>query len=127
MQMIGYKTTVQKGDLIMVNVQIDEDELLDMLVDRVKVWRDNQDTIDLYTDMYKHMIDDGCFDGMELNIMSIVDNDIVNWCSVISDGDDDFDKVKELAEQDEYDISCETIYSCIEAKNLEKGIILVRH
>ena len=92
-----------------------------------KVWRDDQDTIDLYTDMYEHMIYGGCFDGMELNIMNIVDNDIVNWCSVISDGDDDFDKVKKLAEQDEYDISCETIYSFIEAKNLDKGIILVRH
>lgn len=82
----------------MVTVKIYEDDLLDLLVDRVKYWRSDPETIAIYTAYYRELIDCGCFEGMELDIPVMVDNDIVNYTAVITadefsnykiDGDDD--------------------------------------
>ena len=43
----------------MVNVQIDESDLLDMLVERVKYWTTEKSTVDLFTGYYQSMIDGG--------------------------------------------------------------------
>lgn len=64
-----------------VTVTIDEDDLLDMLMDRVNEW--TTDNADLFEKMYKGMIDGGCFEGTELNIMGTVDNDYVNYFTVL--------------------------------------------
>ena len=64
-----------------VTLQIDEQDLLEMIMDRVHVW--TNDNADLFEKMYENMIYDGCFEGAELNIMSIVDNDYVNNTTVI--------------------------------------------
>lgn len=73
----------------MVTLRIDEDDLLNMLMKRVGFWTDDEDTCELFAQYYERMIDDGCFDGAELNIQSIVDNDYVNWFDVVSDDDID--------------------------------------
>ena len=65
-----------------VTVTIDEDDLLDMLMDRVNEW--TTDNADLFEKMYENMVWGGCFEGTELNIMSIVDNDYVNNTSIIT-------------------------------------------
>jgi hypothetical protein len=65
-----------------VTVTIDEQDLLDMLMDRVSVW--TTDDADLFEKMYENRIWGGCFDGAELDIMSIVDNDYVNNTSIIT-------------------------------------------
>lgn len=67
----------------MINVRIEEDELLDMLIERLKVWTDDSDIIALYEIYYRNMMDGGCFDGMDLNINEIVDNDWINWLLVM--------------------------------------------
>ena len=66
----------------MITVKIDEADLLDMLVDRVGYWTDDRDVLKLYEQYYDSMVYGGCFDGAELDINSIVDNDYVNWLTV---------------------------------------------
>ena len=63
---------------MMIDVRIDADDLYEMLMNRLKTWTDNEDTIELFEQFYDHRCYGGCFDGCELNIMSIVDNDYVN-------------------------------------------------
>ena len=67
----------------MITVKIDEADLLDMLVDRVGYWTDDRDVLKLYEQYYDSMVYGGCFDGAELDINSIVDNDYVNWLTVV--------------------------------------------
>ena len=110
----------------MITITVDEDTALDMLVERVKFWTDDQDTIDLFTEMYENYIDSGYFDGSDFDVNMIVDNDYVNWCGIIGPGDEDYRKVKKLyKERGLGDISCETCYSYIEAA--KDDLFLVRH
>ena len=74
----------------MITVLIEEDELLDMLIDRVRFWTDDKDVINLYEKMYEDMVNGGCFEDSELNIRDIVDNDYVNWCSILYEDDSNF-------------------------------------
>lgn len=62
----------------MVTVTISEDTLLNMLVERVEHWTDDEEIIDLYEQYYENMVYGGCFEGAKLDIMSIVDNDYIN-------------------------------------------------
>ena len=83
----------------MINVMIDEDDLFNMLMDRVEFWTTDSRVLDLFGQYYDNMIQAGCFDGTELNIMSIVDNDYVNWLNVISK--EDFENYNIEDENDE--------------------------
>lgn len=109
-----------------VTVKISKDNLLDMLIERVVFWGTGKQHKDLYEKMYESYIYNGIFDDYELDIMGTVDNDIVNYTSIIEEGDEDFLEILKLAEQGEYDISCETCYSFIEAVSDDKKRILVR-
>ena len=71
----------------MVTVTIDEDVLLDLLINRVEFWTSDEDVINLYRDYYENLIDSGCFEGCELDIMNIVDNDYINNLTTISKED----------------------------------------
>lgn len=83
----------------MITVKMDEYDVLDLLIDRVKYWTDDHDTIKLYTAYYEEMLDCGCFDGVELNVPLIVDNDYVNYKAVIYK--EDFDNYNITDEDDE--------------------------
>lgn len=65
-----------------ITVQIDEDTAIDLLVDRVKYWTDDEDTIELFEQFYTDRVEGGCFDGREFDVMNIVDNDYVNNTSI---------------------------------------------
>jgi len=92
----------------MITVKMDEETLLEMLMARVEYWTDDSDVQALYEQMYELYIDGGCFDGAELDIMQIVDNDYINWCSVISEGEEQYDEIKAIYdEQGLGDCSCE--------------------
>ena len=67
----------------MITVQIDEETLLEMLMDRLRAWTHDSDDIDLFNQYYENRVYSGCFDGAELDIMSIVDNDWVNNLSIM--------------------------------------------
>lgn len=109
-----------------VTVKIDKDDLLDMLLERCDSWGTSRDNKDLFETMYSNYIDCGVFAEMELDIMAIVDNDVVNYTTILEDGDENFQEVLELYKQGEYDISCQTCYSFIEAVSDDEERILVR-
>lgn len=71
----------------MITVRIDENTLLDMLMCRVEYWTSDSCTQDLFRDYYESLIDSGCFEGYELDIMDIADNDYVNNLTTISKED----------------------------------------
>ena len=67
----------------MITVQIDEEQLLEMLMDGLRTWTSDDDTLELFEQYYDSMVYGGCFDGAELNIMSIVDNDFINNTTIV--------------------------------------------
>ena len=83
----------------MVTVRIEEDDLLDMLMERVEFWTDDSVTLELFGQYYENMVYSGCFEDTELNIMGIVDNDYVNWLDVVYE--EDFDNYHIEDENDE--------------------------
>lgn len=110
-------------------VKIDNDTALDMLMDRVKNWTDDEDVYHLYEIMYENYIDSGVFEGREFDVNAIVDNDYINYFDVIGEGDEGYEGIKKLYdEQGCGDISCEydlnNGYSFIEAEY--NGYFLVR-
>ena len=68
----------------MVTVTVDENTLLEMLLDRLEFWTSDEDAINLYRDYYEGLVYSGCFEGCNLDIMSIVDNDYINNFATIS-------------------------------------------
>lgn len=118
--------------MALVNVQMEDWELLEMLLDRLSYWG-QEDNRDLFETMYQNYMDSGCWDGIEFNVMSIVDNDCVNYCSVLykEDYKEDFEKLLELHRNGEYDVSCEEFEqinpSFIEAVSDDEERILIRY
>lgn len=98
----------------MITVKIDEDTLLEMLLNRVEFWTKDEDVIDLYEDYYKKLVDCECFEGCELDIKNIVDNDYINNLTTISK--EDFGQ---------WDIESEVDDSIV-AFNEEKDLYLIR-
>ena len=70
----------------MVTVKIDEDVLLDMLDTRLNEWWNPSDiAAELFHDYYESLVYSGAFEGIELDVSAIVDNDWVNNLSVIDE------------------------------------------
>lgn len=110
-------------------VKIDNGIALGMLLDRLEFWTDDHTVYRLYEEMYDNYIESGVFDSGEFDVMQIVDNDYINWCKVIGEGEDGYEGIKELYDRDGLgDISCEEDlnggYSFIEAEY--DGCFLVR-
>lgn len=118
--------------MALVTVQMEDYELLEMLLDRLSYWG-RDDERDLYEQMYENMLYGGCFEDSEFNVMSIVDNDVVNYCDVISKEEypQDFEKLLELYHNGERDVSCESFEdispSYIEAVSDDEERILIRY
>ena len=118
----------------LITVKIHKDILLNMLIDRLDYWSNsiNYEEKDLLIDTYERYIDDGIFEYCEFNLHDIVDNDVVNWCSVIkkdSISEEDWERLEKFYENGERDVSCEYFdslgISFIESMN--DNMILVRH
>ena len=112
----------------MITVKIDEETLLDMLMQRVEYWRE-RDTTDyaLFYDYYKRMVYNDYFDGIELDINVIVDNDIVNNTRIIYEDESEYNEVKKIYDEQGFgDCSCETkVCDFIEAYDEKSGAMLV--
>ena len=108
-----------------INVKIKKDYVIDLLTNRLSVWTNDKEVIDLFKKMYERCLDEEVFDNLDIDL--IIDNDFINDCGIIEKGDEDFKKVQELAKQGYYNISCETCYSFIEAYNEDYSLILVRY
>lgn len=121
----------------MPTIYIEEDDLLDLLMNRVKFWAHDNDEYDkiairLYEQMYDNYIQSGVFESPseKLDIKVIVDNDWVNNCGVIQKGDDEYDAYKKIYDnQGLGDCSCDDSVSCnfIEAYDEQTGSFLVRY
>lgn len=91
-----------------IEVKIEKNDALNMLVERVEYWTQDKDEIALFEKMYDDYIFNGCFDDGEFDVMSIVDNDWVNYTAIIRPEDKDFEKVLALYKKDGLgDVSCE--------------------
>ena len=118
--------------MTLITVQMEDYELLEMLLNRLSYWGRDEDR-DLYEQMYQNYLDSGVFESGEFNVMSIVDNDVVNYCSVISREDypNDYDKLLELYEKGKRDVSCEEFeelnVSYIEAISFYDEKMLIRY
>lgn len=115
----------------MVMINISEDKLLTLLMNRFCEFtglESDTEEYKLFNKMYKRAIDDGIFESIEdFRVETIVDNDWVNYCTVIRKDDDDYKEVKELYKKNGCcDISCETSYGFIEAANEKGDVFLVR-
>lgn len=105
----------------MINVRIDENTLLEMLMNRVEQWNSTETALDLYEKMYESEIEAGCFEGAEIDVNLIVDNDVINYCEIIEEGNSEFNSILQLyKEQGLGDISMESHYSFIEAVDDEE-------
>lgn len=88
-------------------VKIDENQAVNMLLERLEHWTDDLITYRLYEAMYENYIYSGCFDGGEFDVIAIVDNDYINYCDVIAPGDDAYNDIKKLYNSEGCgDISC---------------------
>lgn len=107
-------------------VKIDESMLVEMLMERVEYWTTDWVTIALFRQMYENYVYGGCFEGIELDIPQIVDNDYVNNCIVVSEGDEGYEELLRVYEEQGLgDCSCEGVgYDYIEA--YESDTFLVR-
>ena len=119
---------------MLFTVKIEDWQLLDMFLDRCDAWGTSKENKDLFEKMYSNMIDNCCFEDTEFDVMKIVDNDVVNYCSVLYKEDtnkEDWEKLMKLYNEGEYDVSCEEFEdinpSFIEAISDDEERILVRY
>lgn len=107
-------------------VKIDEDTLVEMLMERVEYWSSDWVTLALFRQMYESYVYGGCFECMKLDVMQIVDNDYVNNCIIISEGEEGYEELLRVYEEQGLgDCSCEGVgYDYIEA--YESNTFLVR-
>jgi hypothetical protein len=82
-----------------ITVELDEDTAVDMLVNRVRYWTDDEEVIELFEQYYESMVDNGCFSGSNFDVMSIVDNDYVNNTSVTTREEFESERDKYIEEQ----------------------------
>jgi len=80
------------------------EEMLDALMERVRYWTDDEDTIALFEQMYEHCINEGFYSGNDFDVQLIVDNDYINWCEVVEAGDDGFEDVDRAYNNGECDV-----------------------
>lgn len=87
-----------------VTVKIHAEDFVDMLMKRLREqWCSDEDTIALFRKMYEDYAYSGGFDGVELNVMRIVDNDYVNYLRVIDEDDYEYEEVKRAHDEGEYE------------------------
>lgn len=103
-----------------MKVKINDATAVEMLLNRLSFWTDDKTTHRLYEQMYENYVYGGCFEGGEFDIMAIVDNDFINYCDVICEGDEAYEDIKKLYKEEGLgDISCEEEnhgYAFIEAE-----------
>ena len=94
----------------MINVQINETDLLDLFMNRLEFWTSDSDTIELYKEYIENLINDGCFEGWELDVNLFIDNLYVNDTTTMDKKEldsnnidiDDWDKI--LVKNEEVDL-----------------------
>lgn len=114
-------------------VNIYNDVLFNLLIERVHTWTKNIEVIKLYEKMYESYIDNNLFEYMEFDPMVIVDNDYINYCSTFHKDNilkKDYKILLEHIKDGNFDISEEKFSfgkpSFIEAVSDDKESFLIR-
>ena len=70
----------------MITVQIDSDDMIDMLLDRLAVWTKTTfgDEWDCWVSYIEDLVEGGALDDCEFSVMGIIDNLYVNDTSMIT-------------------------------------------
>ena len=71
----------------MINVQVNEEDLLDLLMQRVEYWTTDTYILSLYEQYLKDLIDGGYFEGANLDINLIIDNLYINDTQIMDEED----------------------------------------
>ena len=79
-----------------ITIKVESDYLVDLLIQRLDYWTSDQNIKELYRGYYQCIID--CFDGGEFDPSIIVDNDYINYTSVITE-----DEFEDFGIEDEDD------------------------
>lgn len=91
-------------------IKLDIKDFLELLVERIEYFTDDENIIGLFKVMYSNLINAGCFlENEAIDIAELVDNDYFNYCHVIDSDNENYGKIKALYEEGEYDISCEEL------------------
>lgn len=108
---------------MLINVKIDSNDLLNLLMDRLLTWwlKNDGECVEakLFEKMYENYCENGYFEDAELNVMNIVDNDYVNWCSTNEAmGIESSEIIEELKKEYGDDVDLNNVYgSEINIKN----------
>lgn len=74
----------------MITVMMEEEDVIELLMERLDSWVHDDEISNLFRDMYTKNVYNGIYS--ELNVMDIVDNDYVNWCTVLYNDDDNYEE-----------------------------------
>ena len=111
-------------------VKICNDDLRDMLFERLKAWNLSPKEVDLFEQMYENAVYDGVFDGAEFNCMRIVDNDVNCLCDIIDKRNPAFKKIKKLWQKGIREIDGNALnlgnYGYIEAASEDLTMFLIK-
>ncbi len=99
----------------MITVRIDESDLLELLMNRVEWLIHDVETQELFRAYYSELIDNGCCDGIVLDVNQIVDNDYYNNFNI-------YESIEEIMH--EFNENKEEVQDRIVAEY--KGLYLVR-
>lgn len=77
----------------MIDIQMDSDDMINMLNERVGYWTDDSEVAELFDQYYTNAVENGCFDGSNFDVRSIVDNDYVNNTSIMTR--EEYEKARE--------------------------------
>lgn len=62
----------------MITIKINEWDLLDILMERVKYWTTDGEVLSLYESYLDDLIESGCISDIELDVMVFIDNLYIN-------------------------------------------------
>ena len=79
-----------------ITVKMDKETALNMLLERVRYWTDDEDEVGLFEKMYEDYLWNGVFSESEFDVQNIVDNDWINYTAIITPEDKDFAKLLEI-------------------------------
>ena len=71
----------------MINVQVDEEHLLDLLMQRMEYWTENSNVLNLYEQYLKDLVYCGCCEGSNLDVSLLIDNLYINDTQIM-DGEE---------------------------------------
>ena len=79
-----------------IHVKMDKESALNMLLQRVRYWTDDEEEVGLFEKMYDDYLWNGVFSESEFDVMQIVDNDWINYTAIIRPDDNDFKKLLKI-------------------------------